>query len=230
MHDFLFWPIEFPLNVCVLLALQGSSSWSGKGYFPSFPATCPYVTAVGATMGPELGQTEIACQSQLGGIITTGGGFSTYYSTPSYQQSILDYYFDNLKSKPRSGYNSEGRGYPDIAFIGVNYQVYIQGSIYSLYGTSASAPVLAAMVSLINAERLKNNQSSVGFLNPTLYAYGYGGSYFGKAWNPFKGVYPFTDITSGHNKCTVKECCQSGFFTSEYWDPVTGLGSISLGN
>jgi tripeptidyl-peptidase-1 len=139
----------------------------------------------------------------LGGIITTGGGFSTYYSTPSYQQSIVDYYFDNLKSKPRSGYNSEGRGYPDIAFIGVNYQVYIQGSIYSLYGTSASAPVLAAMVSLINAERLKNNQSSVGFLNPTLYAYGYGGSYYGNSSNSFEGKYPFNDITSGVNNCTA---------------------------
>ena len=183
-------------------------------------------------MGPESGGSEIACQSQLGGVITTGGGFSTIFRTPSYQQKSISAYFNNLTASyaPTAGYNSEGRGYPDIAFIGVNYQVFIQGNIYSLYGTSASAPVLAAMVSLINAERLKNNQSSVGFLNPTLYAYGYGGSYFGKAWNPFKGVYPFTDITSGHNKCTVKECCQSGFFTSEYWDPVTGLGSISLGN
>ena len=44
----------------------------GKGYFPSFPATSPYVTAVGATMGPESGDPEIACQSQLGGVITTG--------------------------------------------------------------------------------------------------------------------------------------------------------------
>jgi len=154
-------------------------------------------------MGPEQGKTEIACQSQLNGVITTGGGFSTYYSTPSYQQSIVNYYFNNLKSKPRSGYNSKGRGYPDIAFIGVNYQVYIQGSIYGLYGTSASAPFLAAMVSLINAKRLKNNQSSVGFLNPTLYAYGYGGSYYESSSNDFGGVYPFTDITSGVNNCTV---------------------------
>lgn len=44
---------------------------------PSFPATSPYVTAVGATMGssnvvPNLGESEIACQSQQGGVITTG--------------------------------------------------------------------------------------------------------------------------------------------------------------
>ena len=43
--------------------------WTGTGYFPSFPATCPYVTAVGATMGsgqpsivPFIGGQEIACQ------------------------------------------------------------------------------------------------------------------------------------------------------------------------
>lgn len=32
-------------------------------YYPSFPATSPYVTAVGATMGPEQQQAEVACQS-----------------------------------------------------------------------------------------------------------------------------------------------------------------------
>jgi len=60
------------------------TSWSGYGYFPSFPATSPYVTAVGGTMGPNSGGTEIACQSNnAGGVITTGGGFSTYFETPS---------------------------------------------------------------------------------------------------------------------------------------------------
>ena len=42
-------------------------AWTGTGYFPSFPATSPYVTAVGATMGigsvlPGLGEGEAACQ------------------------------------------------------------------------------------------------------------------------------------------------------------------------
>jgi hypothetical protein len=30
-----------------------SSSWTGTGFFPKFPAGCPWVTAVGATAGPE---------------------------------------------------------------------------------------------------------------------------------------------------------------------------------
>ena len=33
---------------------QGTSqAWSGRGYFPNFPASSPYVTAVGATMVQE---------------------------------------------------------------------------------------------------------------------------------------------------------------------------------
>jgi subtilase family serine protease len=45
----------------------GSNTWTGTGYFPSFPASCPYVTSVGATMGagstavPSVGQGERVC-------------------------------------------------------------------------------------------------------------------------------------------------------------------------
>ena len=47
-----------------------SNTWTGNGYFPDFPATDPYVTAVGATMGssnvvPNVGEAEIACQVSL---------------------------------------------------------------------------------------------------------------------------------------------------------------------
>jgi len=64
---------------CACQANSGSSTsswagkkWTGNGYFPSFPATCPYVTAVGATMGdgqpsivPFIGGQEIACQVSI---------------------------------------------------------------------------------------------------------------------------------------------------------------------
>jgi subtilase family serine protease len=44
----------------------GDSTWTGNGYFPSWPATSPYVTAVGATMGvsnvvPSTGEGEQVC-------------------------------------------------------------------------------------------------------------------------------------------------------------------------
>ena len=148
-------------------ASWSGTSWTGKGYFPSFPATCPYVTSVGATMGPESGTAEIACQSNAcyisgsnsGGVITSGGGFSTYFAQPSWQTDAVSYYFGNLTSAPESGYNRNGRGYPDISLIGVKYQVVVAGALYQLYGTSASAPVFAGMISLINSLRAKSNRT-----------------------------------------------------------------------
>lgn len=203
----------------------GAGSWTGQGYFPNFPASCPYVTALGATMGsggypPAVGGTELACQSQLGGVITSGGGFSTYYAQPSWQQSTVTAYFNGLTAAttPAAGYNKNGRGIPDMAMLGVYYQVVLGGQLISLFGTSCSSPVTAAMVSLINAARYVQGAGSIGFMNPTLYA------------NPSK----FTDVTSGFNNCCAytgstpsqATCCQSGFNATAGWDPVTGLGSI----
>lgn len=160
-----------------------------------------------------------------------GGGFSTYFPTPKWQKSAVANYFNVVNTLPSSGYNPNGRAYPDISFIGVDYQVYILGSIVSLYGTSASAPVFGAMISLINAKRFANGESSLGFLNPTLYSYSYNGSNYQNISNTFNGLNPFTDITSGNNACTVNgvNCCNSGFETAVDWDPVTGMGSIVFG-
>ena len=53
------------------------------GYFPMFPASSPYVVAVGGTYGPENGLPEVACSTANGDtVITTGGGFSNMQSAP----------------------------------------------------------------------------------------------------------------------------------------------------
>jgi hypothetical protein len=49
-------------------------------------------------MGPESGGEEVACQSQLGGVITTGGGFSTYYAAPDWQTDAVAGYFHTFQS------------------------------------------------------------------------------------------------------------------------------------
>ncbi len=124
------------------------------GFNPSFPATSPYVVAVGATQGPESNQPEIACTSATGGIITTGGGFSIYLSRPSYQDDAVSNYLANAPGlPPTSQYNTKGRAYPDVAALGYNYQVVIGGQTYALSGTSASTPVFAGFISLINGVR-----------------------------------------------------------------------------
>jgi tripeptidyl-peptidase-1 len=182
------------------------------GYNPSFPASSPYVTAVGATQGVESGSAEIACSEATGGAITTGGGFSTKYDAPKYQTSAIADYFAAVSPTPASGYKVGGRGYPDVAMSGYNYAVVIAGNTYAVSGTSASSPVVAGMASLVNAKRATSNQPPIGFINPVLYA---------------AGVSAFNDITSGNNKCTASSvCCSEGFYSTPGWDPVTGLGSV----
>ena len=44
-----------------------------------------------------------------------------------------------------SGYNARGRGYPDISFIGNMFPVFVGGTMFTFSGTSASAPVAAAL-------------------------------------------------------------------------------------
>lgn len=170
------------------------------------------MTAVGATQGGVTGGAEIVCSAKTGGVITTGGGFSTKFDAPSYQKSAISDYFNTVSTKPVSGYVTGGRGYPDVAMAGNNYEVVIAGSLYSVSGTSASSPVVAAMASLVNAKLKANGASSVGFINPTLYSAGSG------SFNP---------ITQGNNKCTASTtCCSQGFYAASGWDPVTGWGSV----
>lgn len=209
-----------------------SAPFSGQGYFPSFPATSPYVTAVGATMGPETGDTEIAAQSQLGGVITSGGGFSVFFATPSWQSStVKEYLREHAPSK--TGYNANGRGYPDVSLIGVDYAVMMNGGLITMYGTSCVAPVFAGWVSLINAQRRRAGlNTTIGWLNPTLYHVGYNTTH-GMGTNVNA---TFNDVISGHNRCCHANtasgedarCCASGFTAECGWDPVTGWGSIDF--
>jgi hypothetical protein len=92
--------------------LQGPSGWTGQGYVTTIPPPTPDVTPLGAPPAPENGEPEIACQSQEGGVITTGGGFSTYFPAPSWQQDAVEGYFTSLhpEQTPRPGYNPLGRG------------------------------------------------------------------------------------------------------------------------
>ena len=151
-------------------------------------------------------------------MITTGGGFSSIFSAPSYQTETIATYFASLATSetPSSGYASSGRGYPDIAMAGLNYEVVVGGKTYQvngslkvnelrvrnymfpLYtisllaipsqvsGTSASAPVVAGMVALVNADRLKAGKSSLGFLNQAIYT---------------NGISIANDVLSGENNC-----------------------------
>lgn len=192
---------------------------SACGFNPSYPASAPYVTAVGATQGPELNQTEIACTSTTGGGITTGGGFSTVYAQPSYQSTAVNNYLSNGPNLPPTNqFNASGRGYPDVAVMGHSYITVGGGNFSGADGTSASAPVFAGMITLINDARLQAGKKAIGFLNQIIYQLAASNSA------------AFNDVTSGTNNCAAGEpgqqvCCQYGFTATNGWDPLTGWGS-----
>jgi tripeptidyl-peptidase-1 len=189
---------------------------SACGYEPSFPATSPYITAVGATQGSCIGSEEVACSGNTSGVITTGGGFSGNYAQPDWQASAVATFLSR-DSSAVPGYAS-GRAYPDVAMAGFNYPTVIGGSTYLVSGTSAAAPVVAGMVTLVNSRLAEQGKPPVGFINPTLYANN------GAAFN---------DIVKGNNKCSAggqaaATCCEEGFNAVEGWDAATGWGSVSF--
>lgn len=196
---------------------DGCLGHQGQIFSPDYPATCPYVTAVGATTVITAPQDQEQAATQF----ASGGGFSNIYGIPHYQNKSVQAYLDKKLNGYKSycsppGTNSSfgagggvfnrcGRGFPDVAAVGQNVVVYDAGAPFAEYGTSCAAPLFSGLLTRINDERLAAGKSSIGFVNPVLYA------------NP--GM--FHDITVGSNP----GCNTPGFKTSEGWDPVTGLGT-----
>jgi len=177
----------------------------GKPFIPTFPASSPYITAVGGTWQQK---PEVAFE-------ISSGGFSNYFARPQYQEKAVRAFFKTAHGTlpPKHRYNATGRGIPDIAAQSANFPIKVKGKDDAGYGTSAAAPVVAAIVSLLNDERLAVGKSTVGFLNPLIYSI------------LDHGLGLFHDITSGHNP----GCGSPGFSAQQGWDPVTGAGTPEFG-
>ncbi|RYH31057.1 hypothetical protein EON65_03610 [archaeon] len=122
---------------------------------------------------------------------------------------------EGSEQQPLLGFNMHGRGFPDVSALAYNYIISVGNQLTAVSGTSASSPVFAGMVSLVNSARLEAGHSNLGWLNPALYQYS---SSFVR------------DITSGDNRCGADAmvCCGHGYFATDGWDPVTGLGAIDF--
>jgi tripeptidyl-peptidase-1 len=169
-------------------------------YTPAFPASCPFVTAVGATryVEPELA------------VSFSGGGFSNYFPRPAYQDAAVTSYLSEHADPAFTKYfNVSGRAYPDVSAQGVYFHTILTGEDALLSGTSASSPAFAGIVALLNSDRISNGLPPFGLLNPFLYS---------------KGASALTDITGGKGS-GCSQIAGSGFPATSGWDPVTGLGT-----
>ncbi|KAF2674224.1 subtilisin-like protein [Microthyrium microscopicum] len=181
---------------------------------PSFPSGCPWVTSVGATEVPPATnvvqalasntQPEVACET----VIRSGGGFSNMFEMPEYQKvAVKGWFSDHPPVYGASLFNNtqKTRGFPDIAVNGANYVITVGGNFSLIYGTSASAPALGGILTLINEQRLNAGKNTIGFINPVLYE------------NPQM----MKDVVKGQNR----GCGTTGFDATTGWDPLTGLGT-----
>ncbi|KAJ7473652.1 peptidase S8/S53 domain-containing protein, partial [Mycena galericulata] len=168
-------------------------------FIPVFPASCPYVTAVGATQGfkPELATN------------LTGGGFSDLFSRPWYQIQAVDGFLRTIPSDFAGTFNKSGRGYPDVAAQGWDLDMVFEGTTFTDGGTSFSSPIFASIIALINDRLVAAGKPVLGFLNPWIYA----------------NSKAFTDITEGHNSGLSCPASSVAFNAMKGWDALTGVGS-----
>ncbi|PIL23442.1 hypothetical protein GSI_14753 [Ganoderma sinense ZZ0214-1] len=176
---------------------DGNNGCHRAPFVPSFPSTCPFVTSVGSTQGIN---PEVAAKF-------SSGGFSHIFSRPSYQDHAVNAFLQRQGNANAGQYNVSGRGYPDVATQGANFNIHSGGQAYDFTGTSASSPTFASIIALVNDRLLVAGRSPLGFLNPFLYS---------------NASVAFNDITSGDNRDPV---CGAGFNAEAGWDAVTGLGT-----
>lgn len=175
-----------------------------------FPGSSPWVLAVGGTTVGDVSGTSFdeyvwndpspMDPSQWG---TTGGGVSMFFPRPSYQSTA---------NVPVSLYDgaTAGRGVPDVAgnaSLNSGYSgITVGGGAFIGNGTSASSPLWAGLIAVINAAL----GVSVGFVNPAIYALNGSG---------------FRDIAPGAGPANNSNAGVTGYPAGPGWDACTGWGS-----
>jgi hypothetical protein len=224
------------------------------GLAVDFPASSPYVTAMGgseftegvgnywltASNGadvypsalfyiPEMAWNDT---STTNGLLAGGGGVSTVFPKPAWQTGTgvpSDGFRDvpdlSLNASPaHDGYLDCVQGSCVNGFRDPNNTT-VPNSLTVVGGTSAAVPTFAGIVALINQKM--NTPGGQGNINPILYAMA--------ATSPAA----FHDITTGNNivpctagtpDCPASAPFQIGYTAGVGYDQATGLGSIDAYN
>jgi kumamolisin len=184
------------VTVCVASGDNGSGDGVDDGSdHVDFPASSPFALGCGGT---SLKATSSAISGEVvwndgasGG--ASGGGISGFFPAPSWQSSVSAVTSAGKKTALTQ------RGVPDVAGNAdpeTGYDVQVDGSAFVIGGTSAVAPLWAALIARLN----QLSGKSAGLMNPQLY----------------QAPQAFRDITSGNN---------GDFAAVAGWDACTGMGS-----
>jgi len=179
------------ISVTAAAGDEGSSDGLASGAHVDFPASSPAALACGGTRLSGTGstiQSEVVWNELASGEGAGGGGVSVEFARPEWQQNVALPGTDN------------GRGVPDVAGNAdpqTGYQVLIDGKAQVIGGTSAVAPLWAALIARCNQKL----STTLGDAHAALYGL---------------GARAFRDIISGSN---------GAYEAAKGWDACTGLGS-----
>jgi subtilase family serine protease len=199
------------------MAAQGQTFFNATGDDDAytsqvpFPTDSPNIIQVGGTTlftvspgGAWSSETTWNWGPQGGSYVGSSGGFSPFYSIPSWQQST---------SMSTNQGSTSFRNFPDVALTADNvYTVSDNGQGGNSGGTSCSAPLWAGFTALVNQQAANNGQPPVGFINPALYVIGQAGNY----------TSIFHDITTGNN---ITNHSNGRFSAVAGYDLCTGWGT-----
>jgi Pro-kumamolisin, activation domain len=188
------------------------------------PASQPYVTGVGGTTlhlnFDNSYNFEQVWNDRTINNGASGGGISQVWPMPSWQQApgVANAFTNGFREVPDVSINADPQ---------TGYDVYCRAGGCAnrgwmvIGGTSAAAPVWAALVALANENALKINGLMVGFLNPSLYdiAHGANGTSYSAA---------FHDVVPVAGAINNNDYVGSGvtYPTASAYDLATGLGSF----
>jgi kumamolisin len=208
------------ITICVAAGDDGTGDELTDGYaHVDFPSCSPFVLAVGGTMITEKAGkfTEQVWREGHGwrtsnGGGATGGGVSTVFDRPSWQKVKITSLNQKLNRRKKA---RDGRVVPDIAAIAGPpwYDLVFRGRNTYGGGTSASAPVWAALIARINA--LLPEAKRQRYLTPLLYQKSWAGSEMGR--------FVCQDITVGNNASKPKPGV--GYYAVDGFDAVAGWGT-----
>lgn len=209
-----------------------------------YPTSDPYVTSVGGTSTAIDGNGNLAFETgwgtqkyslsssgtswtPLGFLYGAGGGSSSLFNEPSYQQGVAP---GPDREVPDVAMDAD----PNTGMLIGETQTFPNGPAYGEFrigGTSLASPLFAGMTALT----LQNGGGGVGLLNPLIYAKSNSADF-----TDVKGKPPVAgDVrvdyangldASGGLKYSVRTFNQdSSLQTTPGWDDVTGVGSPNTG-